>query len=253
MSNVIALDTRATVKAPRKPRGANATAKLQRIADLNNTIVECGFNVARAEAFTAGTVEALVKLHAAGQFDFTTTRRRFHAGYLAYRLKKATAADKVTPSIIEAMLAILEQPGAKSDKPNRRTVEQERAYGASRTAWSSIMKKAGIETKENRGKGSVGRAGKAGKAAKAKAAKAAKAAAEAAAKVASTAELPPAGIANAYELALHVRKTVTDLLHCAKKRAKLAGSADLQRILTTALAELAKIDLKELDGAPAAA
>lgn len=255
MSNVIAMDTHKIVadagkaiRKARKPRASKADRE-QRIADLNNAIVDCGWNTAHNEFTTANIVTELKSLYAAGKFDLTTTRRRFHCGYMAYRLKAAPSRDKVTAGVIAKMLAILERPNSKSQDANRRTEEQERAYGASRGAWHGILSRAGIETTEKRGKGSAGRAGKAGKASKAsKASKGGKA--DKPVPGVSVVEAPVGGLKDAYSLALHVKRTITDLLHCAKKRAKYQASADLQRALSLALAEISKINLEELDGAP---
>ena len=255
MNNVITLsttDTHAVVASAKKAtRKASRANREQRIADLNNAIVECGFNVALQEGITANVVRELQSLYKAGSFDFTTTRRRFHCGYMAYRLKAAPSPEKVTPAIIAKMEAILEKPNAASTSADRRTADQEKAYGASRFAWRSILKRAGIETEEKRGKGSAGRAGATGKAkaANAKATKEAEAE-TASSTVATTTEAPAGGITNAYELATHVRRTLSDLLQCAKKRAKYQGAVDLQRIISTALNETAKLPVGEYDGAP---
>jgi hypothetical protein len=46
---------------------------------------------------------------------------------------------------------VLDMKGANSKSDERRTESQEKAYGASRTAWSALIKKAGLVSTDKRG------------------------------------------------------------------------------------------------------
>ncbi len=141
--------------------------------------------VTKEAQFTAVTVAAfgyaqsraaIVSAIAAAGGAQTEVQRRFHIGYIAYRLNlgaKAIDADMmhVAAVALSSMNAkplpkgVKQSPKQSAESSERkgkrvRSTDEQRAYDASRTAWSQILKGAGIKSAASRGGARKPRPGK---------------------------------------------------------------------------------------------
>ena len=152
-----------TGKAPRikakasAPKASAPKAKAKvKVKALTGTQVETIASIAPAAfqyARSKANVITLVKAIGAHITGLKACQRSFNVGYIAYRLHPS--AVEVTPEMLQTATIVLDSAGKDAKKladgQTRRTVEQEKAYGAARTAWKVILREAETKPADARG------------------------------------------------------------------------------------------------------
>ncbi len=147
----IAPKRKATAKKAAPKAKAKGKVKALTSTQLStvNAIPSAAFQYARNKA----NVVALVKAIGANANALKATQRGFHVGYIAFRLNPTATA--ITAVMMAQAQTVLDSAGKDAKKladgQSRRNAEQEKAYGASRTAWKVIMFSANAKATDKRG------------------------------------------------------------------------------------------------------
>jgi hypothetical protein len=115
------------------------------VALVISSVALAGWNMASTKA------DAISAIQAAGGMDQANVKAEFYAGYVAYRL--AAPGTSISRDAIAAAVAVLAKANtnAKGADVAKRDETEERAYGAARSAWKSLLAKAQVKTTEARG------------------------------------------------------------------------------------------------------